>query len=345
MLEEFVPQFSALYERLKLENPVLIAKYKVASAPILESTAISTLKQYIFDVKEILLADKLKALREEEQATYTEVTKLLPLIQDLEKNPLFYQNIINQKASILDLCRSSIAQENSQLAVKLGMIVEGITLFERYNRSQSVLGILSFHRQFKECLAAYRISYAKCDILEHVILKLTETQLRSKASCKFQASSSPSRLVIEFGDITREDTQKIIAYMREKGDETACEGYGRRHYGSAMAESSVQLQCAMVSERRIVNFNSFDQTEEKVEPHSIEVDGNFFNTIIFPLVRDKIVNMTPEELSPYQVLSKDCFVAAPSNVSTLGIYGDGLRASLMSAEEPVAERVVHSNLA
>lgn len=303
----FLPQFKAYFARLKQENPCLIVKYKVASASILESTALNTLTQYLNEAKNILLKNKELDLSGNDLTMYTKLSTLQSLMKDLRDNPLFYKAILQEKAHIEKLFALNNVTTNRELSSKLRMIIEGIDLFGRYHRNESVLALMKYEQEIKKFLAPRQIAADDCDVIEHSILSLAGAELLSNSECNKLEASDRARFVLRFGNINQENTKKIVDYLQGLGDTSACEGYGSMHYGAAIAESACER--AVVSS--ISSLVRGEPRGEKKERHAIEMDGAFFYNTLFPLIKQHIEQMSQATLAPYQELSQDTFISSP----------------------------------
>lgn len=152
VLEQFLPQFKEYFQKIKASEPQTISKYKIASAPILESTARETLKKYISDVNDILLSENLKELTESWKALVEFIILLSGQIKSIEKFPLFYKDILKSKERINTFLSMPEISDNKTLASKLNMIREGIELYARYHRNESVLALIAFKKECKTFL-------------------------------------------------------------------------------------------------------------------------------------------------------------------------------------------------
>lgn len=302
VFNDLLPAFTAYYHQLKFEHSPLITKYQVKSKPILESTAINTLEEYIQKALETLLADNTS----EATATTTAISDGLLLlgakVEKLRQFPALYKSIIESASQIVRLQEMN---QNEQLVKPLALILEGIALFKRYNRFESVLAIKSFKKEMEVFLNdGYQISSQSCDVIEESLLTIVGASLGKQGKCKFDNGSDESRMVFHFTDMDKENAAKVVRYFQNMGDETATEGYGYSHYGSVIPESVHASAMAMDSS----SYKSTG-TRDYLEQHSIEVDGKFFYEKVFPELKKQIALTDPDSLNKYRDLSKACLAA------------------------------------
>lgn len=300
---DFLPKFKNCFSQMEEKEPETIAKYKIKSAPILESSARNTISQYASDVRRILLADNLKDLSPELTTLYTFVSTFHNLLSDIESYPFFYKNIINSSQEIEAFKLLPEVKSDPNLFTKVKMIGEGIELFKKYHRYESAVALITFKKELKNFLNPYRISTeAKdCNIVEEVVLDLAGIKHDKISSCEYKVGYDKSRFIIKYENFSKKNTKKVIDYLRKLGDETVCEGQGWRHYGSVRAESSSRAAafCIMPSSGR-----------KAIESHSIEMDGKFFYHTLYPLIKEQIVHMPEEQLAVYQKKSEKNFPSA-----------------------------------
>ncbi|MFI4918798.1 MAG: hypothetical protein ACHP65_04515 [Legionellales bacterium] len=311
VFEQFMPQFQAYFQQMKITAPEILTKYRILSAPILESTALSTLRKYIDETRQILLSEALRELTPTMKALVDFTLLLSGRMEALNTFPLFYKDILNSREALVQFLQQAEIGDNEDLAPKLKTVLEGMQLYETYHRNESVLCIKAFTKEFEVFLEPYRITTKKCDMLEHTLLSLAEATMRSNQACQFIPGHDRSRLVINFGDIDQANTTKIIHYFRTLGDETASEGYGARHHGSAI-ESMSGAECAELSKRPYHR----SKEEPETESHSVEIDGKFLYNVVFPQLKAKIATLPAGDLLKYQILSKNHF--QPKDAAPLG---------------------------
>jgi hypothetical protein len=287
----FIIEFKKYFQSMKEEAPEIIAKYKAISAFISEIKAKDTLAKSIEDTKKTILFGSPKV-----QFTYT-IKSLIDFIsllsgymQALGGFPHFYEDILKSADEVNKFLQLAEIKEHSELTTQLNMILKGIDLFARYQRDESILKNIMIHNEFKRFLIPYRITPSKCDLLGDILLFLTEARMLPKNYCCLSIGEDASRLVITFANINQENTNKIIKYMHQVGDETAIEGDGRKYWGFTSNPSSVS------------------SVVKQYETHNIEVDGTFFYTCILPKIKNRVLQMADQcQLGSYQELSKEDF--------------------------------------
>jgi hypothetical protein len=300
----FIIEFKKHFQSMKEDCPEIFAKYKAISASILETKAKNTLAKCIDDAKKIILfAHPTVQLTHTIKSLIDFISRISGHMQALDVFPHFYEDILNSTDEIKKFLQLSEIKEHAELAAQLNMILKGINLFASYQRDESILKNVMIHNEFKAFLIPYRITPSKCDLLGHVILFLTEARMLSKSYCCLSAGEDASRLVITFGDINQENTNIIINYMRQLGDDTAIEGDGRKYIGTT---SNPNLVSPVV--KYPMNTRDNGITVKQYETRNIEVDGKFFYTSVFPKIKDRVSKMAEQcQLSSYQELSKEDF--------------------------------------
>ncbi|MBI2785267.1 MAG: hypothetical protein HYX60_02720 [Legionella longbeachae] len=337
-VEAFLIKFKQCFQNMKELEPKAMAKYKIVSAPVLESTAKETLRKYISDAYEILLSENLQELTEDRSRLVKFMIQLSGLMEKINEFPLFYKDVLKGADRIKEFLNIEEISDNKTLVSKLKMIIEGIDLYAKYHRNDSVLANLAMIKETNPFLKQYRISTETCDIIEHVILNLAGAKQNSQSKCTIDIGSDRSRLVLTYHDIDEENTQKVIDYMINLGDETAFEGYGSRRHGHVMTESR-QEKMMISSEQSF----SLPVKVQKIESHSIELDGKFFYTSVFPKIKAAIAKMDEEKLlSPYQHLSMELF---PEEIQKLGVSLMGMFSNNIVEEEPNEEVMNQLNYA
>lgn len=150
VFNELLPAFHAYYQGLKEDNSPLINTYRIKSKPILESSAIETLEEYLKKAKKVLLSDSTAKASEGESIIKSILQELSAEVKDLNEFPILYKSIIESASRIRHLQQIIQEEKIEKLEAPLKTISEGIASFTRYNRFKSVLAINAF---MKECLA------------------------------------------------------------------------------------------------------------------------------------------------------------------------------------------------
>lgn len=323
LLESFFPKFALYVKDLGEKSPEIMSKYRVISAPLFESTAKNTLRKAIQDTTRKVLADTLKELTTTRKSVIDFILLLSGRMQALESFPLFYKDILRGRENINEFLQWEEIKADTELCRQFQQMLEAIELYERYNRSESVLANIALHREINHFLVSHKISFTTCDIIEDSILALAGAQMSSKSQCQFKQGYDTSRLVVIFGDINQENFDKIIQYMHhEIGDETCCEGYGYQCFGSRLSAIDCLESATSVTAER-----GGSRTKRSNAPvrntRSIECDAKIFYERLFPLLREKVNAMAEQNLlGEYQELSKNFFEeeSALGRASSLGVF-------------------------
>ncbi len=297
VFDEFLPAFTAYYQTLKDENSPLITQYRVKSKPILESTAINTLKKYIEKTLELLLSDNVPQDTDGASLIKNALLEFYGKVDQLGNFPILYKSIIESETQIRHI---RLINQNEEVEKSLALISEGIKLFTRYNRFESVLAIKSFMKEMETFLNSLKMSSERCDVIEETILDLIGAHVGKKGACKLAPGSDKSRLVFKFTDMPKDEAKKVIEYFQSMGDETATEGYGYGDYGSPLSDSEVRLESVSSA-----SASRSTKPTEVLERHSIEVDGKFFYEKIFPQLKAHVNNMPSDKLDNYREASKE----------------------------------------
>lgn len=297
VFNELMPAFNSYYQKLKEENSPLITKYRVKSKPILESSAISTLEEYIQKALKTHLTDDASEASQNSSRITDVLLLLKSKVENLRQFPVLYRSIIDTAPQI-----SRLHQLNGdeKLENYLSLISQGIALFTRYNRYESVLAIKAFMKEMETFLnEGFDISSERCDVIEESLLSVIGATLGKKGECKLDSGSDESRMVFRFTDMDKENAKKVVHYFQSLGDETATEGYGYSEHGSPIPESALRYES--------VSSSDYTSTKPKdtLEYHSIEVDGKFFYDKVFSKLKKQIESMPSVDLDKYREASKE----------------------------------------
>jgi len=314
VFEKLLPDFKKYFEEVKANKPALLAKYIVESKPILESSANRTLREYTDEVKRLILD---KSTTEPSKPLEALLDKLLLLnkkVSILETSPILYKSIMRSTQEIADFKALPEVSQNPELVKLLDRILDGIELFAKYNRCESVLANQSFFKDIEDFLNKKKITRSLCKIVEDTLLLLTGAKLGANGEAHLDKGSDPSRLVFSFTDMDKESSAKIVDFLQKAGDDTANEGYGYRRYGSSLPH----LQGALAS----ASFLQSDISSKRVEleRHSIETDGKFFFEVVFPKLTAAIEKMDAIGLEFYCKKSEVYFAKKEVTPKNNGLF-------------------------
>ena len=278
-----LPEFKKYYESLKTSNPSLIAKHKVDSKPILESSAVSTLADYTGKVKKSLLSDDEKVkkviLPEKTTKAIVDAMRLLrSTVDDVRSYPISYKAVIELADPIKSFLQIPEVKASPELTKQLNLLVEAIALYKRFNRVESVLAGKAFFKEVEDALNRYQMTSKKCDIIERIVGELAGVEIDSSIKCKLKSGNDASRLVFTFTNSKDEKLQPMVNYLRNAGDETATLGFGFDHHGSAIPESAAAAS--------IMYLHAAPGPREVI--CGIETDAKFFYQVIFPRLLARI---------------------------------------------------------
>lgn len=301
IIEYFIFNFKNRFQALKENSPAIIAQYKALSAPLLETNAKNILKKHLDEVKLMIMASYSDtSLTDTIKNLISFISTLSGRIHDLESFPHLYVDILNSKQEINHFLQLREMNGNQKLCAQLIMLLDSIALFERYHRNESILSNTGLHKEFKEFLIPYRINPEKCDLLGHIILSLADVKIHTANLFRLAPGEDRARLVITFRNINAEHINKIIEWMHHLGDETAF----------AVDEKTSLSACSVAKKQEYpLDKNEHEaQTTKLYEKCSIEVDGKFFYTCVYPQIKENIAQMTTQyQLSSYQEASKEDF--------------------------------------
>ncbi|KTD63175.1 hypothetical protein Lsan_1445 [Legionella santicrucis] len=301
MMEYFIFYFKNRFQTLKEAEPEIIAQYKALSAPLLETNAKNILKKHLDEVKLIIMANYPNtSLTATIKSVISFISTLSGRIHDLESFPHLYVDILNSKQEINHFLQLREINGNPKLYAQLIMLLDSIALFERYHRNESVLSNSVLHKEFKEFLIPYRINPEKCDLLGHIILSLADVKIHTANLFRLAPGEDRARLLITFKNINEEYSNKIINWMHHLGDETAFAVDGKTSPGPYSVAQNQEYS---------LYKNEYETQKTKLyERCSIEVDGKFFYTCVYPKIKENIVQMAAQQqLSSYQETSKEDF--------------------------------------
>jgi hypothetical protein len=213
---------------------------------------------------------------------------------------------------------------NRALVSTLNKIQEGIQLYGKYHRNKSVLDLIAFQEEQDTLFTHLRID-KESTLLEKIILDIANSEGDTLTSAAFAIGDDPSRMTLRYDGLSKANVKKLITYMQKLGDETCCEGYGYKHNADPLAFSTQERAVGRASSRK----------RKLPDSHSIEIDGSFFYTIIFPRVKERLNQMAEHNLlAPYQQAQEQSEAQESEDESE--------RFNLSSAqpiEEPLAIRV------
>lgn len=296
-----LPEFKKHFQAVKESNPSVIARYIVKSKPILESSAITTLKEYTSKALGTLLDSKATDFSPNTETMMNSLSALHFKTDHLSKWPNLYKSVIATADQVKSYSSFPEVTQKSELQKQLKLIVEGIDLFERYNRCESALANEAVAKELEAFLNEKQISSTLCDVIEEALLSLAGAKLGANGKCHTEQGYDTSRRVFAFTDIDKENTAKVIDYLQKAGDDTATEGFGSRHYGSSIPESAV-MACSMD-----MPMSKSIGRREMLERHSIETDGKFFREVIVPRLKAVIDSLDKAKLDEYREKSKPYF--------------------------------------
>ncbi|TAL61307.1 MAG: hypothetical protein EPN84_08220 [Legionella sp.] len=297
LLNNFIPAFTSFYNALKASNSPIITQYQNKSKPILEANAISTLRKYTQDAIDLLIKEKLPSNR---ALLYALIT-VKGCLDQLNIHPQIYTTIIKSHHHEL----FTKVTKNEELNTALKMVNEGVALFTKYNRTESVLAIQKFQNEVEDLLnQKYRISSKDCDVIEGTLLAAAAASLGKQGKCSMRVGNDTSRMVFRFEDMDATNAAKVVDYLQQLGDKTATEGYGRRAYGSHVPEAAMN---------KSMPDSDYSSTEPEVEleEHSIEVDGSFLYQKLFPELKAGFARLEEARVQELQKRSKRCWDITP----------------------------------
>ncbi|ARB92920.1 hypothetical protein [Legionella longbeachae] len=305
MIEYFLFNFKNRFQTLKETSPEIIAQYKALSAPLLEANAKNILKKNLDEVKFMIMANYPgTSFTQTIKNLISFISTLSGRILDLENFPHLYVDVLKSKQEINHFLQLPEINGKPKLYAQLIMLLDSIALFECYHRNESVLSNIGLHKEFKEFLIPYRINPEKCDLLGHVILSLANVKIHTANLSRLTPGEDRARLVITFKNISEENVSKIVACMHRLGDGTAFVMDGRTP-SSTVSDPYLVLRN---QEYPLYKNENEEQTTKLYEKCSIEVDGNFFHTCVYPKIKENIAQLAAQQqLGNYQETSKEDF--------------------------------------
>lgn len=301
VFENLLPAFKKYFEEVKLAKPSEIAKYIVKSKPILESSANTTLREYTTKAVGTILAKHATEPSETLEVMLNELASLNYKAEHLDQWPILYKSVIGAAQKIGAFRFYPEVSQNEDLRKQLSLINEGIELFAKYNRCESVLANESFLKEMETFLNGKNITSSLCNIVENTLLSLAEAKLGVNGECHVDKGRDASRLVFAFTDIDKENAAKIVDYLQKTGDDTASEGYGYRRHGSSIPEAAFMMAASFAPMEKSVS------RREVIEEHSIETDGKFFHEVVFPKLKAAIEALDKTALDGYRKKSEAYF--------------------------------------
>lgn len=289
------------------KNSELIRKYQIQSKGILEAVAIESMRKYIQESIHIILP-KITSKCDSQffSLMLDELNAMKAGIDGLRHYPVMYKNILTIADTIRDFIGISYIAEKPGLSEKFEMLLESAELFRKYNRTESVLSNQYFLKGMNDFLKPYKIDSKSCDVIEDGLLNLADIKLDGDASCDMSIGQDRSRMVFRIHGIDAENTDKLVKYLRDQGDETAVEGFGRKSPGHVIPQAAGES-------RRFDEICAFSTGIRQAggEEHAIEMDGKFLHAIMLPLFTSNIQARLEQDehlLANYQTQSADYFV-------------------------------------
>ncbi len=315
VFKSLLPAFKKYFEEVKLNKPSEIAKYIVKSKPILEASANSTLREYTYEVAKTILDKRTTEPSKSLEALLKALFALNQKVSHLQQWPILYKSVIDTAHEIADFKSFPEVSGNTELLKLLNLINEGIELFAKYNRCESVLANQAFFKEMETFLNGKKITSSLCNIVEDTLLSLAGAKLGINGTAHVEKGYDASRLVFSFTDIDKENTAKIVDYLQKIGDDTATEGYGTRHYGSSVPKYAAESSAPMLA----LESASISRHIE-VEEHSIETDGRFFYEVAFPKLKAAIAIQDEKALDLYCKKSEAHFAKKDGPMVTNGLF-------------------------
>lgn len=291
----FIPAFTVFYGVMKSKNQIEFNNYKVQSRAKLESSAIETLISYLQKALDALVPADATEFPQYAINTINALSLLMQTVHSMQKKPILYRSIIDAKESMNLVLQSPEAITDKELAKHVNQVLMGISVFEKYNRFESVLANIKFKKEIEQFVNNIQVTTRDCDIVEDTLLNLADAKLGEKGKCQYKTGYDTSRMVFKFDDMDKTNADKVIAYLQALGDVTVTEGWGEHQHGSVLLS---QNEC-FVSNRTRQNV--------RLESHSIEVDGLFVYEKLLPMLQDKIKQMDTASLAKYREASKSYF--------------------------------------
>jgi hypothetical protein len=319
VFDELLPLIQARYQSLKANNPSAINKYKLESQAILESSAINTLEGEINKAFKILIPKETTKMSSQTRRVKEGLQIMSDTLRRLQEEPTLYPDITLAADKIHAFLQYPKVKKNAALTKHLKQLIEGIKLFSLCHSTESIIANKAFLTGMRNFLKdeKFKIATSQCDVIENTLLRLASAELGKNGKCTINMGYNASRLVFIFKDINQENVQKVIKFLQDQGDQTACEGYAYRTYAHPIpkamhAQENVMYaqSCELVDEVQCMSEKTHLAFREKLEQHGVETDGKFFHTTIFPLLKKEICSMQetdPATLQAYRDASQKYF--------------------------------------
>jgi hypothetical protein len=325
--------FMRRYSKLKEMKSDIIKEYQIKSKSILEDIAIRQISNYVNKAIALILPEPRSEIPNELIRLVDHLQALKSNVASLGRHPGLYKQIIFSEANIKEFV-NLLKTKKPQLAALIETLEtlnkEGVQIFKRYHRTESVFGILDFDKTMKVFLQSFRIHPNCCDVIEDSLFRLAKITLGPKKQCKFEPRyDDKSRLVFTLKDISKVEANKLLQYFLAQGDETAI-------------RSSIRSSSSFGGEEKAAISSLPD--ENPSEEHSIEIDGRF----LYNVMRDKLqkelkvtLGCDPILLQAYQKASSSAFKEAkPSErllPSSLGLNFHNLSLERAPVDPPSFE--------
>ena len=294
VLEKVLPAFKKYVQEEQQKKSDFFTNYVLASRPILEGTAIGQIENAIKSLQEE--TDKLNDQSEFaiKMAIIRKVFEIQGTLTSVKKNPNYYRLLTDLKNEFNQMFETHEQEINkhAELARKCKMLIQGITLFEKYNLCESKIACEKFFEEGREFTDKLEVSMKHCDIIERTLLNLADVKAKP-ADCKIKPGSDSSRITIKFQGITKQECEQVISYLKSMGDSTAKEGYGDKHWNryrptDVMESASLKSMAAFSLSERPQRFAV--QPTKIIPSFSIECDALTFYNVIYPQMKKSIVS-------------------------------------------------------
>lgn len=267
------------------------------------AASLTTIKEYIDKALKILTPKNEPisiAGNEQNKQLIILLRSLRDAVKSLREDPGVYQTVLDFGVMIRELYIGHLpVNHNTELTKLVKHLLEGIELFNTYHRNRSVIANNKFLEEIHNHLRDnHKIITSDCDVIEETLLHLAGAVLGPNGKSKVEKGYDSSRLVFSLTDINKENTEKVLALLHSKGDKTAMEGYGHQSYAHAIPEAAF-----MSFESTSKSLMTRKVAKRTLERHSIETDGEFFYTVMFPLLKEAVQAMEltkPDVLKVYR---------------------------------------------
>lgn len=305
MEEKVLPQLKDFIDNLKTNNAELFMTFVIASKPKLERMAYDEIKIAAHELKEYLLNNPVHSKAEIMQA----VVAISAANSNIEQYAGMYDLLFAEAKNRFTTALQTLVPSNNDLSLNKAcrFLLEGVNRFEKYNRCRSIIAGESMMRDLQNVAESLNVSTANSDLFEHTLLKLAGVVTIPK-KCSFKIGSDKSRLVFDFSELNADEQQKLITFLKSKGDDTAKAGYGYQEWNHYRPSGgSVNLEMALdVQEMGQFSPQSaiYSQKRIKVQPFSLECDALSFYNTVYPDICSTLRStheQNPEALKPYRL--------------------------------------------